>query len=445
MALKPAARSAFALEPGVGAHGLSHELSDATRYRLLLEIAHRIRGTLDLDKILNHLLDSLAEHLDFDAAGIFVLREALGRSRVASLGELIAGVTWRGFSERSPRSDPMLREGKGIVGQVIRSGQPIVAPDVRLDPYYIDGRPGTLSEIAVPIVRDGLVIGALNLESDRLAAFDDHSLEVLRFYADATAIAVEKAILHEQLLEARRMEEQLRIAQEVQARLLPTAFPRIPGYDLAALCLPCSRVGGDYFDFIPRPDGSLGLAVADVAGHGIPAALLMSALRALMRTHVQFGASLVQLARTLNRQVPESMAGAAFVTAFLGTLSPAEGLFSYVNCGHVPPLLLRAGGAVETLESGGPLLGVMEDARFGAGGVQFERGDALLLLTDGVVELTDGAGRWFGAERLAALASNVRALPAEDMIRQIMRATREFSGAVEFEDDVTLMIVKRDP
>lgn len=136
------------------------ELTVETRYRLLLEISHRTCGTLDLERILNLLLDSLAEHLSFDAAGIFVLRHAIARSRVASLGERIAGVTWRGFAPRSPRTDPLLRDGKGIVGQVIGSGRPIVAPDVRLDPYYVEGRCETLSEIAVPILRDGLVIGA---------------------------------------------------------------------------------------------------------------------------------------------------------------------------------------------------------------------------------------------------------------------------------------------
>lgn len=424
--------------------GEPQELTDQTRYRLLLEISHRIRGTLDLQEILNRLLDSLAEHITFDAAGVFVLRRALVHSRVASLGEIIAGVIWRGFSPRSAQSDPMLREGRGIVGHVIRSGQPVVARDVRVDPHYIEGRPETLSEIAVPIVRDGLVIGALNLESDRLAAFDDHSLEVLSFYAEAAAIAVEKAILHEQLLEARRIEEQLRIAQEVQARLLPVAPPSVPGYQIAGLCIPCTRVGGDYFDFLFGPDGRLSVSVADVTGHGIPAALLMSALRALVRTHVQFGASLTQLARTLNRQVPEAMAGSAFVTAFLGSLSPAEGTFSYVNCGHNPALRVHAGGAVETLESGGPLLGVIEDARFQAADVHLEPGDVLLLLTDGIVEVADAAGRWFGPEAFAVLASRLRGLAPDEMIRQIVRAGREFSGAVDFDDDVTLVVVKRD-
>lgn len=421
----------------------SQELTAETRYRLLLEIAQRIRGTLDLERILNLLLDNLSEHVAFDAAGIFVLRQAIAHSRVDSLGEMIAGVTWRGFAPRSARTDPLLRDGQGIVGQVIRTGTPIVAPDIRTDPHYVEGRPGTLSEIAVPILRDGAVIGALNLESDHLAAFDARSLEVLRFYAEATAIAVEKALLHEELLESRRLETQLRIAQEVQSRLLPASPPHLPGYALAGRSIPSSRVGGDYFDFIPRADGRLTVAVADVAGHGVPAALLMAALRVLTRTHVAFGASLVRLARTLNRQVPESMAGAAFVTGLIGTLSPDDGTFSYVNCGHNPPLLARADGTVERLETGGPLLGVIEDARFTAGRVVLEPGDTLLLHTDGIVEVRDGRGRWFDPGTLPALVARHRHRTPDELIGEIVGAVREYMGAVEFEDDVTLVVARR--
>jgi serine phosphatase RsbU (regulator of sigma subunit) len=434
-----------ATRPGRWASACPQELTSETRYRLLLEIAHRTRGTLDLDRILNQLLDSVAAHLEFDAAGIFVLRHALSGTRLDSFGDLIAGVVLRGFPSPAPRSDPMLFEGKGIVGHVILSGRPVVAPDVRLDPHYIVGRRGTLSEIAVPITRDGRVIGALNLESDRLASFDDRCLEMLAFYADAAAIAVEKAMLHEQRLAALHIEEQMRIAQEVQARLLPGAAPRVPGYEIAGLSIPSSRVGGDYFDFIPRPDGSLVLAVGDVAGHGIPAALLMSALRALVRTHVRFGASLVRVAKTLNRQVPESMAGAAFVTTVLGTLTPEDGTFSYVNCGHTPPLLVRAGGAVERLESGGPLLGVLEDARFEPGRVRLDPGDVLVLHTDGIVEVNDGHGRWHEDGELAARVARLRARPADELIRRVVAEARRVRGGEAFEDDVTLVVVKRRP
>jgi GAF domain-containing protein len=165
-------------------------LTSDTRYRLLLEVFHSTRGTLDLHEMLDRLLDALQLLVPFDAAGIFVLREEVLPPRAGALGEQIAGVSWRGFTPRSPLTDPMLREGKGIVGHVIRTGEVVCAADVRLDPRYIAGRKATRSEVAVPIQLDGRTIGAFNLESDAPAAFRAKDVEVLSFFAEATAIAV---------------------------------------------------------------------------------------------------------------------------------------------------------------------------------------------------------------------------------------------------------------
>src|SRR5262249_14968140 len=195
---------------------------------------HSTRGTLDLHETLDRLLDGVQLLVPYDAAGIFVLREEVSPARSGALGEQIAGVSWRGFPPRSPLTDPMLREGKGIVGHVIRSGEAVCAPDVRLAPWYIPGREATLSEVAVPIQLDGRTIGALNLESDRPAAFHAGDVEVLRFFAEATGIAVEKAMLHQRLIAAGDLERQFRTAQQVQERLLPATLPHAPGHGPAA-------------------------------------------------------------------------------------------------------------------------------------------------------------------------------------------------------------------
>jgi len=197
-------------------------LTPEARCRLLLDIFRTTRGTLDLRETLDRLLDGLRTLVPYDAGGIFVLREAFSRRPAGTLGHQIAGVSWRGFTPRSPNMDPMLREGKGLVGHVIHTGETVCAPDVRLDPRYIQGRAETRSEVAVPIQLDGRTIGALNLESDRLATFDLHCVEVLRFFAEAAAIAVEKAMLHQRLVEAGRIERELTTAQQVQERLLPS-------------------------------------------------------------------------------------------------------------------------------------------------------------------------------------------------------------------------------
>jgi serine phosphatase RsbU (regulator of sigma subunit) len=426
----------------VNRNGRSALTSDA-RYRLLLEVFHSTRGTLDLHETLDRLLDALQLLVPFDAAGIFVLREEVLPARSGALGEQIAGVSWRGFPPRSPLTDPMLREGKGIVGHVIRTGEVVCAADVRLDPRYIEGRETTRSEVAVPIQLDSRTIGAFNLESDTTAAFRTKDVEVLRFFAEATAIAVEKAMLHQRLTSADELDRQLRTAQEVQERLLPTDLPDVPGHDLAGVCLPSARVGGDYFDFVPIPGGQLGLVVADVSGHGLSAAIIMSAFRALARTGLRAGQPLDKLAETLDRELPDTTAGKAFVTAVLAMYDPASGRLRYVNCGHHPPLLDRPGQPPRWLHEGGPLLGLIDGARFEIGEIQLAADDQLVIFTDGIVEARSHAGVWFGTERLASLVATHR-----DQARACPGRARRPRGAAlagmhGLEDDATMLLLRR--
>jgi sigma-B regulation protein RsbU (phosphoserine phosphatase) len=418
-------------------------LTSDARYRLLLEVFHSTRGTLDMHETLDRLLDALQLIVPFDAAGIFVLREEVLPPRPGGLGEHIAGVSWRGFPPRSPLTDPMLREGKGIVGHVIRTGEVVCASDVSLDPRYIQGRSATRSEVAVPIQLDGRTIGAFNLESDVPAAFRTKDVEVLSFFAEATAIAVEKAMLHQRLTSADELDRQLRTAQRVQERLLPTVLPDVPGHELAGLCLPSARVGGDYFDFVPIPGGQMGLVVADVSGHGLSAAIIMSAFRALARTCLRAGQPLDEVARTLDRELPDTTAGREFVTAVLAMYDPASGRLRYVNCGHNPPLLDRPGQPPRWLDEGGPLLGLIEGARFEIGEVQLAPDDQLVIFTDGIVEARSPSGVWFGTERLANLVSADRDQRARDLVEHVVQEARSLSGVHGLEDDATILLLRR--
>ncbi len=187
-------------------------------------------------------------------------------------GQKIGGIAKRGYEEHPVESDDMLREGKGIIGYVINSKESLIIDDVRKDNRYIVGRNKTLSEVAVPIVKNDKAIGALDVESDNLSAFDHHHLEILQFFADAAAISLEKAILHHQILEKKKLEEQMQIAKDVQSSLLPSLPPEIEGYDIAGICIPTYEIGGDYYDYIHLDKNNLAIVIADVSGDGVPAA-----------------------------------------------------------------------------------------------------------------------------------------------------------------------------
>jgi serine phosphatase RsbU (regulator of sigma subunit) len=286
------------------------------------------------------------------------------------------------------------------------------------------GRPTTKSELAVPVFAGGRLVGALNLESDEVLAYGEADAETLRLFADAAAIAVEKAVLYRLFVQRERLEEQLRIALEAGGEAGAAAWPDIPGWDAAGLSRPRYEIGGDYYDLMPLADGRLGLVVADVSGKGSLAAMTLTTFRAILR---------------------DRMAPTEYVTAVYGVLDPAGGRFEYSNCGHAPPLLVRADGQWTKLTTGGPPLGLLAGARYLTGEVTIEPGDILVLFTDGVVEAEDPAGREFGVDRLANVVSAMRRRPGAEVVEAVVRETVEFCGSAEYADDFTVLVLRRDP
>ena len=418
-------------------------LSPEAKYRLLLKLSQEIGRSLDLQEVLGYLLESVRTAVEFDAAGVFVLNRHVQLGQDTG-GRVIAGMAAVGFDDTPRDEDPMLRRGEGIIGHVIATGQTVIAPDVRLNPYYVTGKASTRSEIAVPIVSGGDVIGALNLESDTLDAFSEADVEYLEFFSVAAAISIEKAVLHREVLEKHRIEQQLSIAKEVQMALLPAADPVLDGYDIAGTNVPTWEIGGDYFDFLPQPDGRLGVAIADVSGKGVPAALIMATFRAALRAQRVKGAALDAIAGRLNRILLDSMDSARFVTAFYGLLEPRTGALAFANCGHNPPLLLRAGGPRDVLASGGPALGMWDAATFVPGAASVQPGDILVLYTDGVIEVMNGAGEMFGVDRLEDVIRRRPGHSSRNLVDAVIDATRAFAGRAGFEDDFTLVVIRRE-
>lgn len=418
-------------------------LTNETRYQLLLQISHQVRNTLDLDEILNLLLDTLQSVIDCDAVGIFILnRESIYQVQQPAKA-IIAGIAQRGFDPNPDEEDRMLMRGEGISGHVIHTGEPVIVPDVQQDPRYIVGRQRTRSEIAVPIIQDEQIIGALNVESDRLNAFNVDDLDILRFFADAAAISIEKAMLHRGLLQKQYLDEQLRTASAVQSRLIPERAPTIAGYDIGGIYLPAFAIGGDYFDYIPLAGGRLGISLADVSGHGVPAALVMSAFRALLRTQVQDGTDPALACARLNTLLPDFTGYDDFVTAVYGILDPPSGSFTYTNCGHHPLLYLHADGHLERHKTGGPALSFYEAPHYVTGQITLQPGDRLILYTDGLVELADARGSEFGADRLEEILRQQANAPARAMLQTVIQAAKDFSQTESLPDDITLLVVRR--
>ena len=420
-------------------------MTGEARNRLLVRIAHELDGTLNLDEVLGRLLDTLREAVGYDAAGIFVLSRDEVFPGYGLSWRSIAATVRRGFEGPLPDIDRLLALGQGLVGHVLKTGEPAVAPDVDLDPRYVMGRPATRSELAVPVYAGGRLVGAMNLESNQSGAYGDVDAETLCLFADAAAIAVEKAVLYRLFVQKERLEEQLRLALEAGERTGAASWPGIPGWDAAGFTRPRYEIGGDYYDHIRLADGRLGLVVADVSGKGSLAAMSLTTFRAILRNQVEGEPEPVRTAAAANRLLRERMAPTEYVTAVYGVLDPARGHFGYSNCGHTPPLLVRADGRYSKLTTGGPPLGLLAGARYLSGEVSIEPGDLLVLYTDGVVEAEGPGGEEFGVDRLAEVVCTSRHLPSGRLVEEVVRATAEFCGSADYADDFTVLALKRLP
>jgi sigma-B regulation protein RsbU (phosphoserine phosphatase) len=311
----------------------------------------------------------------------------------------------------------------------------------------IDAR--VMSMMAVPLqTNDQNVIGLIYVDSaTRMREFNSADLSLLTVMANVAAIRIDHARLAEVEQQERMIAKELQQAGDIQRRLLPTVIPEEPTLEIAAFHVPCRTVGGDYYDFFRRSDGSLVLIVADVAGKGMPAALIMSSLQSKVHVLFEDFQDMAATVTRLNRLMKENCPDNRFITFFASLYDPNTGLLTYSNAGHNPPLVVRRSGEVVKLKDGGMLLGLLAKTSYSAHTVQLEDGDVLALFTDGVSEAEKpGVDDEFGEKRIIDLMVQLRDQPSAAILDAIKAAVVEFSGTnVSAADDFTLLIAKRHP
>jgi sigma-B regulation protein RsbU (phosphoserine phosphatase) len=246
------------------------------------------------------------------------------------------------------------------------------------------------------------------------------------------------------------MKRDLEIAREIQSWLVPARPPEVPGAEIAFTTRAQNSVAGDYYDaFFPNavggytPGEKLMLVIADVAGKSIPAALLMATMQASLRTIASEGAPLSELVTRLNRYACEhSQDGQRFTTAVLAEYDPQTRQLTYVNAGHNAPILRRADGRLEKLETGGMPLGILSSGTYEIGAVELQSGDALILYTDGVVEAFDKERQEFGNERWLSAIRALSVVSAQESLQMLMKPVDEFVGATRQSDDITYLVMR---
>ena len=246
--------------------------------------------------------------------------------------------------------------------------------------------------------------------------------------------------------ESERMQAELEIARQVQARLFPSTAPTLPGFTLSAVCKPARTVSGDYYDYLPVSDQAVAFAIGDVAGKGISAALLMAAIQSTMRTQLagspQERFSTAAAVATLNRQLYATTSTEKYATFFFAVYDDARHSLTYTNAGHLSPLLLR-GGTFQTLEPTGTVVGLFPSVPYAERTVPFEPGDILVTYTDGIAEPENVYGEMFGEDRLKELLLRYAHADSSEMIARVMEAVVHWTGEGELQDDMTMLVAHR--
>jgi len=394
----------------------------------LVRAGRELVANKPVQKLFQDLMDLSIEAVGA-GRGVLLTLEGDKLQVQASRGEefhISAAVRDRVLNERSSllisdaMSDDALRERQSIVMQGVRS------------------------LMAVPLQTDDRVLGLLYVDTPHLfRKFEAEDLNLLTVMANVAAMRIERDRLAAAEEQRRVMERDLDQAAEIQQLLIPRQAPDIAGLELAGYNHPCRTVGGDYYDFVERPDGKILAAFGDVAGKGMPAALLTMNLQARVQMLAEHASGPSALVALLNRAMIRACPANRFVTFFLCQLDPASGEAAYSNAGHDPPFLVRADGSVEKLEGGGPVLGILPNISYEQRIVQLAPGDTIVIYSDGVTEAANPDEEEFGEQRLGELVRENRSLPLTELIELVRLAVEEFTSGAPAADDFTLVAARR--
>jgi sigma-B regulation protein RsbU (phosphoserine phosphatase) len=388
--------------------------------------AQKISSILDLDELITKIVTEIAESFGGLEADIYLHDEA-NRELV------LTGVCGCTVYQKGDRK----KVGKeGIVGHVAATGRMHYAPDVRVDPYYIACEPSTLSEVAFPLQVEGLLVGVFAVSHDALNAFPTSQLRLLEALSRHIAVAIYNARrFGQERQERERMSREAREARAIQQALLPKASPYIPGFAVSGLTVPAGDVGGDWYDFIPFPDGCWGLVLADVSGKGTAAALLMSATRGMLRSLADHCGSPAEVLAKLNRLMVEDFPAGRFVTLVYAVLDPEHRRLTFASAGHLPPVLVRNGEAQFLESERGTPLGLVA-GEFSESTVELPQGSRLLFYSDGITEASGPAKEEYGPRRLQE-----HLLLRQASTESLLEDVRRHAHGAELHDDATVILV----
>ncbi len=405
----------------------------------MAEIGREMSAILDLDELLTRLAHLLKRVIDYRIFGIVLLDE---ESQMLEMKVAIQ------YGDDSLAMNPV-KLGEGLVGYAALHKEVVLVPDVRKDPRYISAVEGVRSELVVPLLLKDRCIGVFDLESPELGAFNKKHAELLTLMASQAAVAIENARLYESIrANEARFEKELRFAQRVQMALLPQELPkRLRGVDVAWHFDPARELGGDLCDFLAPEPNTLVVAVGDVSGKGVPAALYSAAIGELVRGRTfrrrleKERSSPATVLAGMNRILHERNLEEYFCTLCYAMFEFKKHTVTFANSGFPYPVRCLDGKA-EQIDMPGVPLGSFGGSTYDEVVVPLTPGEVFVLCSDGIFEAFDGAGQDFGAERVIEVVERTCHRPAKEIVAEIRAAVHQFCGGAEQSDDRTVVVVK---
>ncbi len=405
----------------------------------LFDISTMVAGNLQLQEVLDRLAEAAVKVTNTRACSIRLLDDEAGDLKMRST---------YGLSEEYRNKGPVSKDDPVISAAF--EGEAVIIDDMRCDSRvkYPEAaeKENLISQLTVAMKFRDKPIGVLRLYSPEPARFDSEAHSVARIVASQCAVAITNARLYSQALEGARMAEQMRLAAEIQRRMIPREAPCCSGLDVAAIYEPCFQIGGDLYDFVRLDDQVIAIAIADVIGKGVPAAMMMSMFRGALRAYSDGGYgrhTMIEIITKINSMACRECRDGEFITLFLAIVNVRDKTITYCNCGHEPGLILRQNRVIE-LNKGGLVLGIMEDAEYATETLALEGGDCLLMYTDGLIDAMNFDNETWGKDRMLAAASQCVLCPAGEMVRTILGFRRRFVGLAPQIDDTSIVAVKLD-
>lgn len=405
----------------------------------IYQISTLVAGQFELQEVLDRLAEAAVLVTNTTACSIRLLDDDSGDLKMRST---------YGLSEEYRNKGPVNLD-EPVIKEAF-SGKAVVLDDMRVDPRvrYREAtiKEGLISQLTVAIMFRGKPLGVLRLYSPEPNRFNRHAIRIARLVATQCAIAITNAKLYAQALEGAKMNQQMELAATIQRRMIPSKAPCVCGLDIAAIYKPCFQIGGDLYDLFAIDDHSIVVAIADVIGKGIPAAIMMSMFRGAMRAYTDGGYgrhSLQEIIQKLNVVACRECRNGEFITLFLARIDTRENTITFCNCGHEPGLLIRSEGQIDSLEKGGLVMGLMEDTPYETETIPFRQEDTLLLYTDGLIDAVNFEGQRWGKERLIEILYQARGYSASQLVNTILVFRRRFVGLASQIDDTSILAIRR--